>query len=175
MKNLFYFCLFVASLGLVQPALAQGSAKTPQASADLVSTLSVTRAAVAASGKEVNEPASTAKPGDVLEYTVDYRNSGKSAVRQLQATLPVPAGTEFILNSARPSGAMASLDGVQFENIPLKKRTQQADGKVVEQLVPYAQYRFLRWPAQDLAAGKNVAYVAQAKVSQDPAGGESKK
>lgn len=175
MKNLFYLCIFSASLGLAQPALAQGSLAKPQASGDLVSTLSVTRAAVAANGKETREPASTAKPGDVLEYTVDYRNNGKSAVRQLQATLPVPAGTEFILNSTRPSGATASLDGVQFEDIPLKKRTQQVDGKVVEQLVPYAQYRFLRWPAQDLAAGKNVAFVAQATVSQDPAGGESKK
>ena len=148
-------------------------AQTPS---EVLSTLAVSRIVLMADGKEISESAATAKPGDILEYIVEYRNGGKTTARQLEATLPIPSGTEFLPEWAKPAGAMASLDGAKFEPIPLKRKVKQADGKLVEQLIPYVEYRYLRWPAQDLAAGKNTRYIARTKVSASvPAGTDAKK
>src|SRR5205823_9984487 len=37
-------------------------------------------------------PTTEARPGDVIEYQVTYRNPGKVAAKQVAATLPVPPG-----------------------------------------------------------------------------------
>ena len=144
-----------------------------QPAGDLASDLKVHRVAIAGDGKELIEPALSAKPGDVLEYTVAYR--GKSAVRRLEATLPIPSGTEYLASSVEPAGAQASVDGAVFAAIPLKRKVRQADGKEVEQLVPYAEYRFLRWPPQDLAAGAVAKVSARVRLTTDTAPAGDKK
>ena len=141
-------------------ALAQGSG-------DVASTLYVKRISVNAEGKEVAEQARSAKPGDVLEYVADYTNRGKNTAKSLEATLPIPAGTEYLPDSARPAPSLASADGTTFLQLPLKRKVRQADGTLVEQPLPYAQYRFLRWPARDLGAGKNLLYSTRVKVLAD--------
>ena len=157
-------------LVIAQAALAQGSG-------DVASTLSVKRISVNAEGKEVAEQATSAKPGDVLEYVADYANRGKNAAKSLEATLPIPAGTEYLPNSAKPAPSLASADGTTFQQLPLKHKVRQADGTLVEQLLPYADYRFLRWPARDLGAGKNLLYSTRVKVVADatPAAPAAKK
>jgi uncharacterized repeat protein (TIGR01451 family) len=136
---------------------------------DVSSTLIVNRVATPAGGKETSEPAKTAKPGDMLEYVAEYRNTGKAPAKKLEATLPIPSGTEYVPDSAKPAGAWASLDGNTFEPVPLKRKVKQPDGKLIEELVPYAEYRFLRWPAQDLPAGQSLKYSARAKLPAEPA------
>ncbi len=54
------------------------------------------------------------------------------AIKGLQATLPIPSQTEFIAGTARPARAKASLDGLAFADMPLK-RTVTRDGKPVEE------------------------------------------
>src|SRR5262247_3280257 len=64
--------------------------------------LTARRVAVDAKGRETFTPATQARPGQVVEYRAAYRNPGASSVRQVQATLPIPQGTEYVASTARP-------------------------------------------------------------------------
>jgi uncharacterized repeat protein (TIGR01451 family) len=155
-------------------ALLASPAARSQAAADAVESRLVARKVVAAAQGEALVEATTARPGDVIEYTATYRNAGKGAVRGLQATLPIPPETQFVPGSARPAGARASVDGRTFEEIPLT-RTVTREGRAVEERVPYREYRYLRWTAEQLRAGETVAYSARVRVTEDgslTAGGE---
>ncbi len=115
-------------------------------------------------GKEVLEPADKAKPGDVIQYEAVYRNSGQTAVKGLQATVPVPVGLTYVANSAKPAGALASLDGKTFQPIPLLREVKKPDGTTEKQPVPLAEYRALRWSIEPLEGGKEVAVQLRAAV-----------
>ncbi len=122
-----------------------------------------------AGGKEQLVAASEAKPGDVLEYRATYKNVSTNPLSAVMATLPVPAtGVEYLLNSAMPSGAEASINGTQFAPAPLKRLVTLPDGKHQQQLVPAAEYRFLRWPLGDLPAGASKTVSARVRVISEP-------
>ena len=116
-----------------------------------------------ADGREAFAPADAARPGDVIEYVATYRNTGDAAVRSLDATLPIPAHTELVPGSIRPSGARASLDATQFAAPPLK-RSVVREGRATEEPVPYSEYRYLRWHVPQLDARKSVTFSARVKV-----------
>jgi len=125
------------------------------------------RKVVVTAGRESLVDAANAKPGDVIEYRATYRNTGKVALGNLEATLPIPANTEFIEGSARPATARASTDGVAFSAMPLKRKVRTAAGVEVEQPVPLAEYRALRWYPGALAGEATVTFTARVKVSDD--------
>jgi len=135
-----------------------------QGGGDVTSKLTVTRIVKAQDGKETRAAADTAKPGDVLEYVAEYRNGGKTPARKLEATLPIPAGTEFLSATAKPAEVRASVDGTKFEAVPLKRKVRRADGSTVEEVVPTSEYRFLRWAPRDLAAGRSARYSARVRL-----------
>ena len=139
-----------------------------QASGDLNTTLRVNRIVVLADGTESRQSADQAGPGDVLEYVAEYHNSSTHVIRQLAATLPIPDGTELVPATAAPAGALASTDGTHFAALPLTRKVLQADGKLIEQPIPYREYRFLRWPSRDLAAGQSLQVGARARLSNEP-------
>ena len=116
-------------------------------------------------GKERLESAATAKPGEVIEYRAAYLNKAKEAARSLEATLPVPSGLEYIPGTVSPAGALASIDNVKFEPIPLKRMVKQADGRMVEREVPTAEYRALRWKLGSLEVGKDTVVAARMRVA----------
>jgi uncharacterized repeat protein (TIGR01451 family) len=116
-----------------------------------------------AEGREGFASADAARPGETIEYVATYRNTGKQAVRDLAATLPIPSSTEFISGSARPANAMASVDGSAYAAIPLKRRVMR-DGKSVEEEVPAREYRYLRWFPGELGADKSVSFTARVRV-----------
>lgn len=134
------------------------------------SRLEARKVVVAADGKETLAAATTAKPGDVIEYVATYRNTGREAVRNLEATLPIPANTELLPASITPAGARASLDGAAYAPMPLKRKTVR-NGVSVEEAVPAAEVRSLRWLAPELGADKSVAFTARVKVLDDRATG----
>jgi uncharacterized repeat protein (TIGR01451 family) len=109
----------------------------------------------AADGRESFAPAESARPGDVIEYVATYRNGGDHAVKGLEATLPIPAHTELVPGSIRPATARASLDAASFAALPLKR------GK---ELVPYRDYRYLRWQVAQLDPKKSVSFSARVRV-----------
>lgn len=114
-------------------------------------------------GEERFVSAEKAVPGDVILYTATYRNVGKGTIRELEPNLPIPTGTEFIPDSAKPKPALASIDGKKFEPVPIKRKVV-VDGKEVEQEVPQTQYKALRWKVDTLEAGKEFKVEARVKV-----------
>lgn len=122
----------------------------------------------AADGRETFASAENAKPGDVIEYVATYRNTTEQPVRNLEATLPIPANTEIVPESARPA-ARASADSVTFTPMPLTRKVQR-NGRAIEEPVPVREYRYLRWYPGELAGGKSAVFRARVKVIDEPGG-----
>jgi uncharacterized repeat protein (TIGR01451 family) len=146
--------------------LAFATLASAQPSGPVETRLEASKVERAADGAERLVPAQTARPGDVIEYTATYRNAGTQGVHDLDATLPIPANTEFVAGSAKPAGATASLDGRAYAAMPLKRRVMRG-GKPVEEDVPLREYRFLRWHVAQLGGGKSVSFDARVKVIED--------
>ena len=148
--------------------LATAFAVSAQTPGPLETRLAQQKVVRSADGKESTAAADTVRPGDVIEYTATYRNTGKQPLRKLEATLPIPPNTELLPGSARPANARASLDGRTFADMPLK-RTVVRDGKQVQEDVPLREYRALRWYPDELGPDKTVAYTARVRVIDDRA------
>ena len=130
--------------------------------------LTAQRLVAKSGGRESMESADHAKPGDVLEYRATYRNPSDAGVKQLDATLPIPSGTEYLAKSADPAPAMASLDGHTFAPLPLTRRVRLEDGREVVREVPASEYRSLRWSFDTLAAHGQKSVRARVKVTTGP-------
>lgn len=156
MKAVLKFCIFAAGLALGQVVLAQATPVTSQLLAQRVEMVA---------GKPVLKPAGDGKPGDVLQYSATYRNTGTAAAAKLLATVPVPTGTTFIAASDLPAQAQASTDGSTFAPTPLTRTVKQADGSTRKEIVPLADYRALRWEIGNLPAGATT--VVSLRVSID--------
>jgi len=50
------------------------------------------------------------------------------------------------------------VDGITFAAFPLRRPVRQPDGTVIEQPIPWSEYRALRWSIGDLNAGKSIRY-----------------
>jgi hypothetical protein len=123
-------------------------------------------------GKESLQNASTAKPGDVLQDLATYINKSSRALSGVEATLPVPANTELMMNSVTPATARASVDGINFFAMPLKRKVKQANGVEVEQAVAVSEYRYLRWYPGELGPKQSIVFSAQFKVAEGVAGAD---
>lgn len=127
--------------------------------------LSVYRVVAQADGSETLVQARQVKPGDRVEYAATYRNPGKLTIRNVQATLPIPAGAmQYIPSSASPTQVYASLNGKDFAPTPLMRVVTQPDGTQRKQPVPASEYRYLRWNLGDLEAGKSRTVKARMRV-----------
>lgn len=116
-------------------------------------------------GREVLVVAKEAKPGEVIEYRATYTNRGVESVREVWATLPIPAGLELLMPSVAPAKLLASTDGKAFAPAPLVRRERDASGIEVLRPVPAAEYRALRWSLGTLPAKQSRTVVARARVA----------
>jgi uncharacterized repeat protein (TIGR01451 family) len=148
--------------------VAAALSATARAAEPVTNTLTVQRVALRADGAESLEAAAAAKPGDLLEYRAEFRNTGSSAARGLQATLPIPPGVTFVAGSARPAGALASTDGTNYAPLPLTRRVRHADGTETTERVPLGDYRYLRFAPTDLAANGALSVHARVVVDGRP-------
>ena len=119
---------------------------------------------VSINGVEQKQVADKAKPGEVIEYDAEYKNSDKVAVKNVMATLPIPSGLEYLPQTAMPEGALASTDGSSYAPVPLKRTVRGADGRQIQELVPYSEYRSLRWNLGEIAGGASKTVKARMKV-----------
>lgn len=119
-------------------------------------------------GREVLVDAQEAKPGEVIEYRATYTNRSAESVREVWATLPIPAGLELQLPSVAPSQLLASTDGRTFAPVPLMRRERDASGAMVMRAVPASEYRSLRWSLGTLPAKGSRTVVARARVADAP-------
>jgi uncharacterized repeat protein (TIGR01451 family) len=115
--------------------------------------------------KETLAPADSIRPGETIEYQVRYLNRGGVAVKDLNATLPIPGNLQFVPGSAQPANAEASLDGKSFSALPLKRTVKDEQGNTKTVLVPAGEYRYLRWKVSSIAAGKSAEVAARAKLA----------
>lgn len=152
--------LSLAAFCISQSANAQSAGP-----GDVVVTLKAQKVQRAPDGKEVLKVADRAMPGEVIQYDALYKNQGKKGVRNLEPTLPIPRGLEYLPNSAHPAPAKASLDGKNFAPIPLKRQVSMPDGQTREELIPYSEYRALRWEVGDLEAGRTATISARAVLA----------
>ena len=152
-------------------ALAMAAFMGPQnalahaAKNDVVVTLKAQKVMRGPDGGEVLKVADRAMPGEVIQYDATYKNQSKNGVRNLVPTLPIPPGLEYIPDSAKPAPAKASLDGKNFEPLPLKRQVKLATGETVEQAVPPSEIRALRWELGDLDAGAAALISARARLA----------
>lgn len=152
--------VLVLALALLAPAAAL-------ADGDITVQLDAQRVSVV-DGKETFSPATQAKPGELVEYRATYTNTGAQAAQQLLATLPVPAGMEFVDHSAAPAKVEASLDGRTYAPVPLKRSVRLANGREVVRLVPAAEYRWLRWPLATMEPKSTRTVSARMRVQSVP-------
>lgn len=120
---------------------------------------------VMVNGSEQKQSSDKAKPGDTIEYVAEYKNTGKGGVADVVATLPVPTGMEYLPQTAAPGQATASTDDKTYAPIPLKRSVRGADGKMKDELVPFSEYRSLRWHLGEIAAGASKSVKARMKVT----------
>ncbi|HEX2099735.1 MAG TPA: hypothetical protein VHF69_03670 [Candidatus Synoicihabitans sp.] len=139
--------LLMAFVGPSAPARSAGASEQLQVA------MTVFKVTEDAFGNEALLPAEEARPGDVLLYRAAYRNSGKSALREVAAHVPVPPGLAYVNDSARPAAEAASIDGRAFFSIAQPPTP-----------TPPPTWRTLRWAARDLAAGADFTVELRARV-----------
>ena len=163
----------VSTALLVALGTAAAVAWTPTAAAqskgDVQISLVARKVTTGADGKEKLLAADTARPGELIQYDAVYQNKGQRDVHKLAPTLPIPAGMEFVAESAVPAATHASLDGRTFAPFPLMRKVKRPDGRLEEQPVPLAEYRALRWSGGDLAAGATTRVVARVRLQTNVA------
>ncbi len=100
-------------------------------------------------GVETLKEASTAEPGNTLEYQLAYTNTSAEAVSGLTVSVPVPTNTRYQALSAKtgiPSNFEVSIDGGKsWESEPVKRLRKDKSGQLQEVIVPVEEYTNLRW------------------------------
>ena len=139
--------VLLALVAAVPAARAQSGEKP-----ELVLTLSAQKEAAVKGpdGKTTTEwrEVKTGNPGDVVRYTIVYRNGGKSEARDAVIVDPVPKGTTYIPGSAAGEGAEIafSIDGKTFQApTQLKYKVRRPDGSEAELLASPDMYTHIRW------------------------------
>lgn len=160
-------CALVTGLTAFNAPYAQSApaAVTATEKAALSPVLKLFKVVRSASGKESLVPASSIRPGDTVEYRVTYRNTSTRTLTKVNAVLPIPAALSYVPNSARPGNAQASLDGRTYGAMPLKRRVRDENGVEKTVLVPFSQYRFLRWSLGNMSAGRTLQVSARARLA----------
>jgi len=147
--------LFVAGLLPCGVAMAAGD----------VSVALIANRVTMSQGKEAYIPADHARPGETIEYRATYTNAGSHVAKDVEATLPVPTGLEYLPNSAAPVRLLASLDGKSYAPVPLTRQVKTASGKLEVREVPASEYRSLRWSVGDLAPHASREVKARMRVT----------
>jgi uncharacterized repeat protein (TIGR01451 family) len=154
----------IAGVVLLAACAALPMSALAQTQSDVAVELTVEQVIVSPDGKETLASAEKTKPGDTLLYTANHRNVSKFPVQRVQANLPIPAGMEYLADTARPDGAKASTDGVHFFPMPLKRMVKVPDGTEREELVPLSEYRKLRWDIGSIEPGQSAVVSARVRV-----------
>jgi uncharacterized repeat protein (TIGR01451 family) len=125
------------SLAQVAPALDLKTAAAKEIKVRKNGRLLVERVAVEAS-----------RPGDVIVYTITYRNLAKTAISDASVVDPIPAGTGYVLASAEGADTQVtcSVDGGRsYQEPPVMARVKAPDGTEKSMPVPADRYTHIKW------------------------------
>jgi uncharacterized repeat protein (TIGR01451 family) len=102
-------------------------------------------------------PATSASPGDVLEYVLVYTNQGDEPATNAVIEDPVPKGTRFIANSAAGEGAEITFSNDNGKSFaPAVKLTYEVklpSGAVERRVATPSEYTNIRWTIPQVPAG----------------------
>jgi uncharacterized repeat protein (TIGR01451 family) len=122
-------------------------------------------------GKIVTElvPVETAFRGDILVYTLTYRNEEKEKLTKAAFVALVPEGTVYIEGSATDAGItdiFFSIDkGSYFQKPPVKYFIKKKDGSREERIATPDMYTNVRWVfRRALAPGETGRVTYKTKV-----------
>ena len=127
-----FFARFVLFLGLSASVVLAAD------SANLTGSLEAFRVVVTNEGVEDFLPADNARPNDVIEYRLTYKNTGGEPVQNIFIMDPIPPGMSFV----HPSATQPDVGRVEFSidggktyqgwPILIKQTTSEGVEKVVE-------------------------------------------
>lgn len=148
-------------------ALASGQALAqPKMAVDMKAEKLVT---VEENGKKVQKrvEARETLPGDVVYYTVAYRNSGTSAATNVSIDGKIPEGTVYVADSAsRPEVVTFSIDKGKTYKKPalLTYEITDASGKKQQLKASPESYTEIRWVISEIPAGGSGELAYQVRV-----------
>lgn len=137
----------------------------------LKSKLSVQKLITQDGKTDVLAMADKATLGDILEYQLNYSNTGQSSLTGIIVEGPIPSGTTYIANSAR-TDVKAQLEvtinrGKTWAMPPLFRDIKNADGSMTKMQIPDSEYTAIRWQViSPLEAGKNMDFIYRIKVNE---------
>lgn len=118
-------------------------------------------------GQESLTAASTARPGQIVEYRLYARNDGDTTLPAgtVVITGPVPEGTTFVANTATPSSESLlteySINGETYGEPPLIVETDTAERTVAEP----GLYKAVRWTLlEPMQPGSETAFIYRVVV-----------
>lgn len=156
--------LWIAAGLLILAAVGWAAAPANVNKGDLSISLVAQKVVKQSNGQDQLQPAERAFPGEVIQYDALCHNQGSEALRRVEPTLPIPAGMVYVPDSAKPAPAQASLDGKNFQPIPLRRKVVLPNGAVELREVPATEYRALRWFIGEMAPGSKTTVIARTRL-----------
>lgn len=144
--------LYAAAICVALPLVATAAQAKPELQMSIVAEKEVT---VAESGKKVVKrvPAQTSAPGEVLIYTLSYKNVGDEKATAVNVDNPLPAGMKYQADSAGGAGAQVSFSvdgGKTFagaDQLSLLKSGKKVKADVTD-------YTTIRWMIGEVKPGQ---------------------
>ena len=138
----FGFCLagLFSVAAIAQPASAPAKASSAKPAASPIQTqFKASKVHFSKEGKEELEPASSASPGDVIEYSAVHRNVSQRRLLKVDFAIPIPWGTTLWEGSVHPANGKlvaatgAAKSGKDKDRARMVWRVEQLDpGQSVE-------------------------------------------
>ena len=151
MKNLFK--LFIFSVLAIYLSGFSGLRAS-----ELVVSLEAFKVTRGSAGAEVLVLADEAAPGALIEYRALCKNETDSAMGDVMAEIPVPAGLIWVASSDQPKAMEARLADGRLVTLP----ALDEEGKPL----PSELIRALRWKIERIAAGDSVVVSLRAAVTR---------
>lgn len=106
----------------------------------------------------------TVTPGETIQSTIYFKNSGSKVAEDVVIKNRVPTGTVYIGGSAKGSGSVItfSVDGGKSFNKPSKLKIIGPDGK--SRKAEPKDYTHIKWVVSKVLAGKEGHVLFRAKI-----------
>jgi uncharacterized repeat protein (TIGR01451 family) len=113
------------------------------------------------------QAADNAEPGEVIHYTIEYRNSGDEAATNVEIDNPLPDGTVYVPDSAWGEGTelLFSIDdGQTFKKPASLTYTVEEDGESRSKKAEPERYSTIRWVVDRIPPGTSGEVGFEARV-----------
>jgi uncharacterized repeat protein (TIGR01451 family) len=154
--------IFAAFALVALPLVGATAYAKPELQMKMVAEKEVT---VTEGGKKVVKrvPAQSSTPGEVLIYTLSYKNVGDEKATAVNVDNPLPNGTHYLANSASGADAQInfSVDGGKTYGKPDQLAVHKAGKKAKAEAVDYTN---IRWVLGEIKPGQSGQLGFHAKV-----------